>query len=714
MRIHCLAIALTASTLAAQTLPLFQYWPEKDRASYVGYEALLESIPSRDSLLAWHQLLASEPHIAGTPGDLRNIDRMAKAFSDMGLEVRKHEFWALLARPVSALVEVTEPEHITVAVKEENLKEDSFSTLPDQMIGWNAYSGSGDVTAGVVYANYGTKADFAKLAELGIDCTGKIVICRYGGNFRGYKAKFSQAAGAAGVIIYTDPADSGYTKGITYPEGGYSNSSCIERGSINTLGYPGDPLTPGIEATEDAKRLDPASLDLPKIPVQPVGWAAALEIMKRMSGASVPAGWQGGLPLAYRLTGGDELKVHLKVQQDRKIIPTFNVIATLKGATHPDEWMIIGCHHDAWNCGAADPLAGTIALMESAKSFAALAAKGSRPARSILFCAWGAEEFGIIGSTEWVEANRDALIQKAVAYINLDMASMGSEFGASTSPSLRRLVTECAKAVPQARDATKTVFEAWLARGEDPLFPGQPKFGEMGGGSDHIGFLCHVVMPCTSLGGGGSKGNSYHSTYDTLPWYWKVVGEDYAPAMMTTHMTNAVASRVANAPLVPLELSRYGVETRRHLIDLTKRGIESGYFSKTEPEIASMFENIGVRAKVFGERASEVEARLRSQISNMTPANLDKINVILIGAERAWRNEEGLMARTWFKSLFAASDEDSGYASWPLPALRECVEHKDDEHIAAQAARYERVFEKLQAAFDQVEQLLPSLPAHAK
>ncbi len=705
MRTSCLALILLSSSLSAQpTFPAACY-PAAETSAYIAAEARLQSIPTRESLLAWHQLLASEPHIAGTPGDLRNIDKMAKAFADMGLEVQKHEFWALLARPVSAAVEITSPDHVSIAVKEDMLPEDTFSSLPDQMIGWNAYSGSGDVTAGVVYANYGAKADFAKLAELKIDCAGKIVLCRYGGNFRGYKAKFAQAAGAAGVIIYTDPADSGYVKGITYPEGGYSNSTCIERGSIVTLGYNGDPLTPGVEATENAKRLDISEVDLPKIPVQPVGWAAAHEILKRMKGSAVPAGWQGGLPLAYRTTGGDELKVRLKVQQDRKIIPTFNVIATLKGDKFPDQWMIIGCHHDAWNCGAADPLAGTIALFESANAFAELAKSGQRPSRSILFCAWGAEEFGIIGSSEWVEANRDALIQKAVAYINLDMASMGPEFGASTTPSLRRLITECAKTVPQPRDNSNTVFDAWLAKGEDSVFPGQPKFGDMGGGSDHVGFLCHAVMPCTSLGGGGSKGNSYHSTYDTLPWYWKVVGEDYEPAIMTTRMTNAVASRIANAPVIPLQLSRYGPETRRQLIDLTKRGVDAGLFNKADGELAPVLVPIAESAAALAEKASRAEDRLSAALSTgaLKPSALDHVNAAIIRAERAWRTEDGIPGRLWFKSLLAASDEDSGYASWPLPGLRWCIEHKDAEKLASEVELYKAALAKLSEAIDEIE-----------
>lgn len=699
-----LALLLCPLALAQPQAVDLPNWPESARPAYIQYETVLNATPTRESLLAWHQLLASEPHVAGTPGDLREVDRIAKAFTDMGLEVRKHEFWAYLARPVAAAVEVIAPEHIPLLVKEEALAEDTFSGSPEQMIGWNAYSGSGDVTAPVIYANYGTKADFAKLAELNIDVKGKVVICRYGGNFRGYKAKFAQNAGALGVLIFTDPADSGYGKGITYPEGGFSNSTCIERGSINALDYPGDPLTPGTEATETAKRLDPGEVDLPKIPVQPVSWSAANEILKRMAGEAVPTGWQGGLPFAYRITGGDPLKVRLMVKQDRKIIPTFNVIATLKGATEPDHWMIVGCHHDAWNCGAADPLAGTITLLESAKSFALQAKAGKPPARTILFCAWGAEEFGITGSTEWVEGNRDALIKNAVAYINLDMASMGVDFGASSSPSLRRLIAQCAKAVPQARDSSKTVYQAWLARGEDPILKDSPKFGDLGGGSDHIAFLCHCGIPSTSLGAGGSKGNSYHSVYDTLPWYWKVVGEDYEPAIMVTRMTNAVAGRLANAPLIPLDPANYARETSRQLGELTRRGIELGVFPKTSSDLASPFQQLSSIALELAGKAAELESILQATVERGHIPDLSRANESLILAERAWLSESGIPGRAWFKNLYAASDEDSGYAAWVLPGLRWCIEHKDPGALTARVDQCRSILQNI------VTELIDGIP----
>jgi N-acetylated-alpha-linked acidic dipeptidase len=687
------------------------YFPPSQREAYTAYEAALNAIPTRDSLLAYHQLIAAEPHIAGTPGDIRNIDRIAKAFADMGLEVEKHEFFAYLCRPVAAELEIVSPAPEKLITAEQPLPEDKYTQDPARTFGWNAYSGSGDVTAPVVYANYGTKADFAKLAELGIDLKGKIVIARYGGNFRGYKAKFAQDAGAVGLIIFVDPADTGYAKGIPYPEGGYSNPTCIERGSIITTDYPGDPLTPGIEATKDAKRLDPATVDLPKIPVQPIGYAAAGEILKQMSGPAVPAGWQGGCPCAYRVSGGEGLRVRLHVEQKREIIPTCNVIATLRGSTEPDTAIVLGCHHDAWVCGAADPTCGTITLIESARSFAQLAKEGKRPARTILFCAWGAEEFGIIGSTEWVEGHTEMLTKHAAMYLNLDMASMGTDFGSGATPSLRRIIAECTHAVPQARDSSgKTVFDSWLGRGEDPLMPGQPKFGDLGGGSDHIAFLCHAGVPSASFGSSGSKGNSYHSTYDTLPWYWKVVGDDYQPALMITRMNNALAGRVASAPLLPLDPARYGPDTRRALIDLTKRAAELKLIAAPAAprEIAPQLARLEGASVEFAARAAETESRLLKAVAEnrLSPDQLATINGLLMECDRAWLSDEGIPGRPWFKSLFAASDEDSGYAPWVLPGLRWAIEHKDLAALEQQQARYLAVFDHLTALNNKLETAL--------
>ncbi|MBL9002305.1 MAG: M28 family peptidase [Phycisphaerae bacterium] len=660
-----------ASICLAQSGASLSSFPPEARAAYVEYEKALFEEARPDRLRETHILLAQEPHIAGTEGDARTIERIAGIFRELNLEVEIHTIWPLLAEPISAEVQIIAPDTVNLDLKEVPLREDKYSS--QATIGWNAYSGSGEAAGEVVYANYGRKQDFETLRRLGIDCTGKIVVARYGGNYRGFKAKFAEAAGAAGLIIFTDPADSGYMKGLTYPEGGYANDCCIQRGSIMTLGYQGDPLTPGIEATRDAKRRDESEVALPRIPVQPMGYGPVKEILSRMKGQAVPDGWQGGLPFTYRVTGGDELRVRMRVEQKREIKKTANVVATLRGATHPEQLVIMGAHHDAWNHGAADPLCGTIAVIESARAFSKLAAEGKRPARSVVFAAWGAEEFGIIGSTEWVEANRANLMKNAVAYINLDMASMGPQFGGAVSPSMRAVVADVAATVP-APGFTGTVYEEWSAR--VGAGGGVPTFGDIGGGSDHVAFLCHAGIPSAGFGSSGSRGTSYHSAYDTLVWYWRTVGADYGPAQMMTRMSMGTAARLASAPIIPLDQCAAWDDLGKQLGDLMQRPPLKEQ-SAGAPRLLLQSVDLSQRG-----RGALSRATAHAAAGTITPDELAAVNRTILGLERAWLSEAGLPERPWFKSLYASPDEDSGYDAWVLPGLRRAAERNDPEAAA--------------------------------
>ena len=681
----------------------------------------LNAVPTARSIAAWHELLGSEPHIAGTEGDAREIARIRDAFVAMGLSTTVEEFEAPLPQPSEALVEIVggtdmpQPTAggrrgvIALPTVERNLAEDPATAHPGLTFGWNAYSASGDVTGGVVYANYGTKADFAKLKEWGIDCTGKVVLCRYGGNFRGYKAKFAEDAGAAALVIFTDPADSGTIKGKVWPEGGWANDTCVQRGSILANEQPGDPTTPFEPSTPGCPRRDMAASGLPRIPVQPIGYAAAAEIVRRMQGKPVPAdsAWKGGLPFEYRLDGGDALRVRVKVVQDRALRRTANVVGMIPGAVNPDEYVIIGCHHDAWCFGAADPLAGTIVLMECARSFAEAARAGDRPARTVVFAAWGAEEFGIIGSTEWVEGHRDRLLRGAVAYVNLDMASMGPNFGASCSPSLREAILGATVRVQQARGAAnETVYDRMSGGGRK-----DPQFGELGGGSDHVAFNCHVGVASASFGGGGSEGNSYHSNYDTIAWYRSVVGDDYAPALMVTRMTNALACAMADSAVVPLSAARHGVDGQRLLRRVKERA--------KDPAMAALIDPLIERAG----RAAEMGAQLDAALASAHPwlgtvaANRSarareacaRIDAALISLDRAWLEDAGLEGRPWFRSLLAAADKDSGYAATMLPLLTEAVEAGDIARVRGAVARYQGVFDRLDRGIETARAVVQSM-----
>ena len=682
---------------------------------------MLNAVPTATSLGAWHELLGSEPHVAGTDGDLREIARIQNAFVEMGISTTVEEFDALLPQATEALVEIvgatdiappvdgTRRGVIALPTVERNLAEDPATTHPGLTFGWNAYSASGDVTAGIVYANYGTKADFAKLKAMGVDCKGKVVLARYGGNFRGYKAKFAEEAGAAALIIYTDPADTGVNKGKVWPAGGWANDTCVQRGSILASDQPGDPTTPFNPSDPTAARCDTEAIGLPKIPVQPIGYAAAAEIVRRMQGEPVAAdsGWKGGLPFEYRITGGDALQVRVKVVQDRKIRRSANVIGMIPGAVHPEQLIIIGCHHDAWCFGAADPLAGTIVLMECARSFAESLRAGERPARTVVFAAWGAEEFGIIGSTEWVEGHRDRLLRGAVAYVNLDMAAMGPTFGASCSPSLREAVLGATVRVAQARGAAnETVYDRLSGGGRN-----EPQFGTLGGGSDHVAFNCHIGVASAAFGSGGSEGNSYHSNYDTIAWYRSVVGDDYAPALMVTRVTNALAAILADSSVLPLSAARHGIDGQRFLRALKER--------TTTPEIALSIDQLIERAGRTAESGAQLDAALASAhpwigtaAANRSQSARDAcvaIDRALISLDRAWLDDAGLEGRPWFRSMLAASDKDSGYAATMLPLLTEAVDAGDVNRVRAAVVRYQAVFDRLDRGIDQARAAMQSV-----
>ena len=634
--------------------------------------ATVSRMPDAARLAATHALLASEPHVAGTAGDARTIERIAGEFRAMGagidgFEVEVQEFFPLLARPVKARLEIVGAEAakpgerrgvLALPVTEPNLAVDPQTAHPDLDIAWNAWSGSGVAEAGVVYVNYGRREDFARLKELGVDARGKIALARYGGNFRGYKAKFAEDAGCAGLVIFTDPADSGNAKGKTWPDGGsWANADCVQRGSLITLPHSGDPLTPFRFASKDAPRLDPADAGLPRIPVQPIGYGAAQQIFTRMKGVAAPKEWRGGLASDYPLEGG-ALRLRLEVEQRREVTRTANVIARLRGASRPEEEVILGSHHDAWCFGAADPLAGTICTLESARNFCELARAGVRADRTIVFCTWGAEEYGIFGSSEFVERDAAGLGKRAVAYINLDMAAMGLKPGGAVSPTLRAAATRALAAAPGPHGAG-SALEAWSVE-KDGVRAGLPGYGDLGGGSDHVAFWCHAGVPSVSLSAGGSEGTSYHSNYDTVAWYRSAVGEDYAAAQLVAGIASAMMAEFAtiDAPVVsPKELAADCVIQAERLEKLAReRGLPTA-------DIAGL----ATLARACAAPAADAEARLAR-----APRAGD--DAALRALPAAWMSGDGLKGRPWFRNLYAATDRFSGYATAPWPLLREAIE----------------------------------------
>lgn len=660
--------------------------------------SVVRTLPRSERLADWHDLLGTRPHVAGTEGDRIVIDAIAGAFDGMGLETEVWWFEPFLSRPVSAsLTIVGDPAASPVGdgdrarrgitslpIRERELLEDPATRHPDLDWGWNAYSGSGVVEAEVVYANRGRREDFERLRELGVDCTGKIVLARYGGNYRGFKVKFAEEAGAAGLVIFLDPGDYGDGRGPTWPEGGWANETCIQRGSIVTLPWKGDPLTPFEPARGDVTRLDPSEVALPEIPVQPIGYAAATRIMAAMKGPTVDMmgldGWTGGMGVPYRVEGGD-LELRLEVAQVREVMKTANVFGVLPGCERPEELVVVGCHHDAWGFGAADPLAGMIVVLETAKVFAEAANRGLRPRRTIVFAAWGAEEFGIIGSCEWVEAEAERLRRNAVAYVNLDMAAMGTRFGASGTPSLATAVMRAAAGSTQPGE-DRSVLDAWKGDRDAPVL------GDLGGGSDHVGFVCHLGVPSVSLSARGSQGSAHHSNYDTLAWYRATVGDDYVGATMLTGITAALVAELADSPLPPIDPVPAVAGLDRRLDAYEAAAVEAGL----------AMDPVELRLEIGRARTACESAARRLQ----TVAADDRVVRSLIDFDRIWIDEEGLPGRPWFRNQFSASDRDSGYGAVVLPRLSEAIRDRDQSALDDAIERYRTLLIRIREAADRM------------
>jgi len=485
--------------------------------------ALLSAERFREHLAA----VSSEPHPAASAANTRVADYAARIMRDAGWEVATPTYEVYLPVTSSSYVALVTPIRRPLNQQENILAEDPYSAHGDLAPAWLAYTASGDVTSEVVYVNYGRREDFDDLSALGVDLRGKVAIARYGGNFRGFKARYAQEAGAAALLIYSDPADGGYVSGLPYPEGRWLNDSVLQRGSLLTLPYPGDPLSPGEPALPEDRggpphRLLPDEVDMPMIPVAVLPYGSAAEILGRMRGPSVPKGWQGGLPHAYRICGGPDLTVRVHVEQTFGQQRITNVVGTLLGTTEPERWVILGCHYDAWTFGTADPNSGTAMLLLLAEALGALAEQGRGPRRSIVIGHWDAEELGVIGSVEWVEEHLPQIRSGSIAYLNADMAATGPKFGASGSPLLRAPLAASADGV-RALDGSGSAYARWCAQSDG----NDPHWSIPGGGSDHVGFLARGGVPVVQASF-SSEVPVYHSAYDNLSWYQRFGDPDCA------------------------------------------------------------------------------------------------------------------------------------------------------------------------------------------
>jgi len=645
-------------------------------------EKLFLNLVNPDSFKSHLKELTKKPHVSGSLASKEVQNYIKKTMSNAGLEAKLYPYDVYMSKePGKSLVEIVLPSREPLNQQEDILKEDPYSNDPGLWKGWNAYSGSGDVTAEIVYANYGRKEDFEKLNTLGVSIKDKIVIARYGGNFRGYKAKFAQENGAIGLIIYTDPKDSGFTKGLVYPEGPYYNESTIQRGSLKTQKFSGDPLTPfepalPLDNRKKIKRLNPENVELHKIPVTPLSYGAAQKILEKMKGGPVPSSWQGGLPFTYRIEGGSSLKVRLKVDQKRNYVRINNVIGSIKGDKYPNEWIILGCHLDAWGFGATDPSSGTAMLLSLSESLGKLIKKGYKPKRSVLIGHWDAEEHGLIGSTEWVEQMREDLSAKGVAYLNFDGAVSGKKFGASSAPSLKKLIIDATKEVKYPY-SDETVFSFWKGENQNE----EPPIGNLGGGSDHVAFYMHLGIPSMSGGSGGTT--LYHSNYDSFHYYKNFVDPEFKMGQTIEKIAGIMTLRLANSEIILYDIERYAKDLKIHFerveSKIKKYDLKFKGFKLSKESIIKL-----------NESSSELSSKiiLANKEEKLSKKRIKSINKQMISLEKSFIDNKGMYYGNWYRSLYASSDPFSGYGAWILPGIEYEIALKSSEKLNEWDQRY--------------------------
>ena len=720
----------------APAKPLLGFTPAQATTEYA-LESKFDAQLKADNLRNWMKKLAAQPHHVGSPYDRENARFMASLFKSWGYDTRIDTSYVLFPTPKVRVLELVGPTTYKAGLAESPVKEDPVSKQTrEQLPTYNCFSADGDVTAELVFVNYGIPSDYEELERRGIDVKGKIVIAKYGGSWRGIKPKVAAEKGAIGCLIYSDPKDDGYAQGDVYPKGPYKNETMVQRGSVLDMPVaPGDPLTPGYGATKDAKRLDYKSAPtVMKIPVQPISYADALPLLKAMGGPMAPAAWRGGLPIAYRL-GPGPAKVHLKLTFDWKTEPVYNIIATMKGSEFPDQWVMRGNHHDAWVNGAADPISGLVAVLEEARALSELAKTGWKPKRSIVFAAWDGEEPGLLGSTEWVETNEQLLKKNVVAYLNTDGNGRGF-LGAGGSHTLEPFFNQVARDVTdpkkgmsilERRRAATLVSGSPEAR-QEAQAKADMRIEALGSGSDYTSFLQHAGIAAMNVGfGGEDSGGDYHSVYDSYEDYVHFKDTDFAYGVALAQTMGRCVLRLANADVLPFSfqsfsntVARYGsevkklAETMRTETDRQNQLIQDKrYEAAADPKETllpptrkeavpylnfSPLENALLRLE---KSASEYDKGSKKEVS-LSDAQKLELNLLLYQTERYLLSEEGLPRRPWFKHQIYAPGFYTGYGVKTLPGIREAIEERKwteaDEQIRATAATINRFTDQVDKA----------------
>ncbi len=559
-----LVLVLSATIINAQKIMGFN---EANAKSQLDWEKQYDAQLNAKNLDTWMQFLTSHPHHVGSPQGKANAEYMANLFRSWGYQTEIAEYHVLFPTPKTRVLELLGSKPYKAKLEEPGLKEDKTSgQKSEQLPPYNAYSADGDVTAELVFVNRGIPADYDELERMGVSVKGKIVIAKYGGSWRGIKPKVAYEHGAIGCLIYSDPADDGYSAGDVYPEGPYRPKDGVQRGSVMDMPvYPGDPLTPGIGATKDAKRLDRKdAITIMKIPVLPISYEDALPLLQSLGGAVVPAAWRGSLPITYHV-GPSKDKVHLNLQFNWDLKPLYNVIAKLPGTELPDEWIIRGNHHDGWVNGAEDPISGMVAELEEARVIGEMVKKGFKLKRTLVYCAWDGEEPALLGSTEWAEDHQEELKKKAVAYINSDGNSRGF-IGAGGSHTLEPFFNEIADAVidPQTgvtikeRRYAANMVNADKAARAKMMGNKNIKLSALGAGSDWSGFLQFLGIASLNLGfGGEGNGGQYHSIYDSYDYFTRFIDPGFQYGVALSKTAGRTTMRLANADVLPIDFSSF-------------------------------------------------------------------------------------------------------------------------------------------------------------
>ncbi len=674
MRRSALILALFGAPLStALSTPLVAqsvvgYTPANaDRQKAAEQAAIARPDPARASVMS--KALSDGPHVAGTDGQARTRDYVIAQMKAMGIEtdVKQYDIW--MPHPTSVQVWRMGKTPKALNLKEGPVASDPTSSKYPETLPINGYSGSGDVTAEVIYVNYGLIEDYATLDSLGISVKGKIVMARYGRSFRGIKAREAEKHGAKALLIYSDPQDDGYVVGDVYPEGAYRPSQGIQRGSV--MNGDGDPSTPGYASVKGAPRLALDKMDVPHIPVVPISYGNAGELLRDVRGGVLPRGWQGGLPFRYHV-GPGPVMARVKVVTDtatKAIKPIWDTFGTIRGTELPDELVIVGGHRDAWGPGAADNVSGTVSILEAARAVAEQVKAGWKPKRTLVFATWDAEEWGLIGSTEYVEDDTLRLSKGAVAYFNQDVSAQGGSFGGGGSPSLRPLLRDVARTVPYPGKPGTSVYAMWRTMSRTP--DGQePTMGDPGGGSDFAPFYNHLGIPIAEWGFGGG-GGVYHSLYDSYAWMSTFGDPGFNFHATSARMAAAMMMRMANADVLPYDYVEFARTMQKYVPAVQSALGTAGWKTLSASPIADAVSRMEQAALAYN------TARDNALAAGLSAAVAKNTNDALLKVERALTRPEGLKTRPWFRNLIYVADENNGYANMVFPSVNEAIRSGD-------------------------------------